>query len=149
MNHSRDTDTDTVRHDHKPISTRMHGMLDYVVGLVLLLAPNLFGFADADSAAVWVARLIGCLTILQAIITRYELGLLKLVPMRLHLFNDFVAGAFLAASPWLLNFYDAANQRLWVPHLAAGIAILIVTALTEKYPRTLSLGDRAHREAHA
>ena len=146
MNTSRDTEN---YHGHKPISTRMHGVLDYVLGAVLLLAPNLFGFADADGPAVWVPRLIGALAIMQALVTRFELGLVKLMPMKFHLFNDFAAGAFLAASPWLLNFYDSANQRLWVPNLIAGIGILIVTAMTEKYPRSLSIDDRSRREVHA
>lgn len=132
---------------HKPVTTRTHGMLDYVLGPVLFLAPNIFGFADLDGPAVWVPRLIGALTLLQAIVTRFELGLLKVMPMRFHLFNDYAAGAFLAASPWLFRFYDPANQRLWLPHLIAGLAILIVTAMTEKAPRQVEARD--HRTAHA
>jgi len=134
--------------DRKPVTTRTHGILDYVLGLVLFLAPNLFGFADVEGPAVWVPRLIGALTLLQAITTRFELGLIKLMPMRVHLFNDYAAGIFLAASPWLLRFYDSANQRLWLPHLAAGIAIVVVTAMTEKAPRSLAAGAPRH-QAHA
>ncbi len=126
----------------------MHGILDYILGALLLLAPNLLGFAHLDGAAVWVPRIIGAVTILQSIVTRYELGLIKLMPMRVHLINDYLAGAFLAASPWLFGFYDPANQRLWVPHLVVGLGVLIVTAMTEKYPRNLTATD-ARPAAHA
>jgi hypothetical protein len=134
----------------RPITTLTHGVLDYVLGVVLFFVPNLLGFADLDGPAVWVPRLIGALSILQAIVTRYELGLVKLMPMRFHLFNDFAAGVFLAVSPWLLRFYDSANERLWLPHVVAGVAIVIVTAMTQRHPRRLYAGDDGkRREAHA
>lgn len=138
----------TTTGDRKPVTTRVHGILDYVLGPVLFLAPNIFGFAEVQGPAVWVPRLIGALVILQAIVTRFEVGVVKLMPMRFHLFNDYAAGIFLAASPWLLRFYDPANQRLWVPHLVAGLAIVIVTAMTEKAPRSMS-ESASPRQAHA
>ena len=123
------------RVQHRPVTTRMHGVLDYVVGGLLFFAPYLFGFAHVEGAAAWVAHLIGALVFGQALLTRYELGLFKLMPMRLHLFNDMAAGIFIALSPWLLRFHDPANQRLWVPHVIVGATILLVAALTEKTPR--------------
>ncbi|HMJ91065.1 MAG TPA: SPW repeat protein [Candidatus Acidoferrum sp.] len=123
-------------------------MLDYPLGLALLLVPNLLGYADAGGAAVWVPRIIGALTIVQSIFTRYELGLIKLIPMRMHLINDYPAGAFLAASPWLLGFYNAANQRMWLPHLIVGLSVLLATALTQKEP-LLRSRDRSQTPAPA
>ena len=40
----------------KHISSRSHGVLDYVVGVLLLIAPFLFGFADNEAArnAAWI-----------------------------------------------------------------------------------------------
>jgi hypothetical protein len=119
----------------KIIPTRVHGILDYAVGLILLFAPNIFGFADVQGPAVWVPRVIAILALLQSLMTRYELGLVKVLPMRMHLAVDYVAGLLLAASPWLFRFYDPANQRLWTPHLIAGVAIFLVTLMTEKEPR--------------
>src|SRR5215212_7468220 len=100
----------------KPITTKVHGMLDYPVGLLLLFAPNLFGFADAGEAAVWVPRLIGIVTLVQSFFTRYELGAVKALSMRMHLMNDYIAGAFLTASPFLFGFYRL-EQRMWLPHV--------------------------------
>ncbi|HEY0548251.1 MAG TPA: SPW repeat protein [Verrucomicrobiae bacterium] len=130
----------------KILPTRVHGMLDYPVGLILLLAPNIFGFADAQGAAVWVPRVIGILTLIQSLMTRYELGLVKVLPMRMHLGVDYAAGILLAASPWLFRFYDPTNQRLWVPHVIAGVAIFLVTLMTEREPRATIERPRA---AHA
>lgn len=134
---------------NKPISTRGHGILDYLAGVALLLAPNLFGFAEVGGAAVWMPRLVGAIAIVQSIFTRYELGLIKALPMRMHLFNDYIVGALLAVSPWLFGFYDPANQRLWVPHLIVGVGILLITSLTQKEPRHIELSERTSRPAHA
>ena len=125
---------------NKPITTKVHGMLDYSIGLLLLFAPNLFGFADMGGAAVWVPRLVGIATILQSLFTRYELGAVKALPMRMHLVNDYIAGALLVASPWLFRFHEA-EQRFWLPHVVLGLGILLVTALTRKVPRHVELQD--------
>ncbi len=78
----------------KIIPTFVHGIFDYLGGIALLLAPNLFGFADVGGAAVMIPRILGVIILLQSICTRYELGLFKLIPMKMHLMNDYVASLF-------------------------------------------------------
>jgi hypothetical protein len=131
----------------KILPTRVHGMLDYPVGLLLLFLPNIFGFAHVGGAAVWVPRMIGILALVQSLMTRYELGAIKVLPMRMHLTVDYIAGIVLALSPWLFGFYDAANQRIWVPHLIAGSAIFFVTLMTEREPRAMT--QHPNTPAHA
>ena len=57
-----------------------------------------------------------------------------LLPMKVHLMNDYIGGALLAASPWLFNFASEA-PRVWVPHLAVGLFILVTTAMTQTEPQ--------------
>ncbi|HEX8489807.1 MAG TPA: SPW repeat protein [Chthoniobacterales bacterium] len=114
----------------KIIPTFVHGILDYVMGVALLLAPNLFGFADVGGAAVMVPRIVGIVIILQSLMTAYELGLMKVLPLKVHLMNDYVASIFLAASPWLFGF--AGNKtNVWLPHVVVGLAILGTTWMTK------------------
>jgi hypothetical protein len=114
----------------KMISTFIHGVLDYVVGIALLLAPNLFGFAEVGGAAVMVPRLVGLLILGQALMTAYELGVLKMLPVKAHLMNDYVVGLFLAVSPWIFDFSHRATN-VWVPHVLVGLVILGTSAMTE------------------
>lgn len=100
----------------KRIGSRAHGVLDYVVGVLLLLAPHLFGFAD-NEAARNVAWIVGGGALVYSLLTAYELSLAKLIPFRVHLGLDIAAGLFLAASPWLMNFAD----RVFAPHLIVGL----------------------------
>lgn len=49
----------------RPITSRMHGMLDYPAGVLLIAAPWLFGFSDVEEAAA-VPIVVGVLVILQS-----------------------------------------------------------------------------------
>ena len=132
----------------KTIPTYIHGVLDYVVGLALLLAPNLFGFADEGGAAVMVPRVIGVMILGMAVLTRYELGLFKLIPMPVHLVIDYVVPLILAASPWLFGF----NEFVYLPHLILGILELGAVWMTDPNPaRRTDIHhqfDERHRHAH-
>lgn len=117
----------------KVIPTRVHGVLDYIVGVALIFAPLLFGFSDLGGAAVMVPIVLGVALILYSLLTRYELGIFKVLPMKYHLVIDFVAAAFLALSPWLFGFADQ-TWNAWVPHLVVGLAVIVVVVLSKTEP---------------
>lgn len=128
----------------RPVSTYAHGVMDYVGGVVLLLAPNLFGFADdGPDAAIWVPRILGIAVLMQAVMTRYELGLAKLLPMRMHLWVDYVASLFLALSPWIFGFNDRA-PNVWLPHVIAGLGVFVMSLMTQHEPRLRPAVDTIH-----
>jgi hypothetical protein len=66
------------------LPTRLHGIIDYLWGAALLATPWLLGYADV-AAATWTAVVFGLGAILYSAVTDYELGLVRLVPMPLHL----------------------------------------------------------------
>jgi hypothetical protein len=108
------------------IPTRIHGMADYLLGALLVLAPWLFGFADGG-AEMWVPVVLGAGVVLYSLLTDYELGLVRRIPMRMHLGLDLAGGVVLAASPWVFGFAD----RVWLPHLIFGL-LEIGAALTTR-----------------
>jgi len=105
----------------KVIDTKTHGYLDYLVGILLIAAPWLFGFYEGGSES-WIPIILGAGTIVYSLITDYELGVAGILSMKLHLTMDLVAGIFLAASPWLFGFSDII---VW-PHLVVGIIEILV-----------------------
>src|SRR4051812_13538646 len=113
----------------KIIPRQIHGILDYVVGIILILSPRLFGFSYGG-AEQSVPVTLGWATVVYSLLTKYELGALKVIPFRVHLILDLLSGLFLAASPWLLGFAD----RVWGPHLAFGILEIGVVAMTRREP---------------
>ena len=113
------------------IPTRVHGILDYIVGLLLIAAPWIFGFADG-SWAQWAPILVGVAALIYSLLTDYELGLANVISMPTHLWLDALSGLFLALSPWLFGFAD----RVWWPHGAFGAFEILAALVTQRVPAT-------------
>jgi hypothetical protein len=111
------------------ISTRVHGVIDYLTGGLLLVAPWLFGFATGGIAQ-WLPMLLGAAIIGMSLLTRYELGVVRIIPLRVHLGVDAAGGLLLAVSPWLFGF----ASLVWVPHLVVGLMEIVVPLLTRRDP---------------
>jgi hypothetical protein len=62
------------------VPTQVHGVLDYLTGGTLLSAPGLLGPGDVPTSAR-VPRLAGGGAVLYSLLTLYELGVVKLIPM--------------------------------------------------------------------
>jgi len=112
------------------ISTRFHGVLDYIVAIALFFAPVIFGFQNIGGAAVYIPMALGIVLALYSLFTDYELGFFKFLSMPYHLMVDVLAALFLAISPFLFGFVNEAANA-WVPHVVVGIAILLVAAVTQ------------------
>lgn len=115
------------------IPTKVHGALDYIVGIALILAPWLFGFMDMGGAAVIIPMVLGAGLILYSLFTRYEWGLIKVLGMPYHLIFDVVASLFLAASPFLFGFYTQ-PLNVWVPHVVVGLTVILVVIFSQRQP---------------
>src|SRR5690606_32770349 len=87
------------------------------------------GFANGGAEQT-VPIVIGALILIQALMTDYELGAVKAMPLSAHLTMDLVAGIFLAASPWLFGF---AEEVFW-PHLIVGLLEIGAGLMTRKEP---------------
>ncbi|MBI0535910.1 hypothetical protein D9599_10035 [Roseomonas sp. KE2513] len=120
------------------VSTRTHGMIDYVAGIVIAASPWIFGFADGGSAQ-WIAVVIGLVLLASSLMTDYELGVVRVIPMPVHLGLDLVAGLLLAVSPWLFGF----SGYVWLPHLILGAFEVMASLITRTTPDTTTLTDRA------
>lgn len=120
------------------IPTRFHGMLDYVVGLLLIASPWLFGFSDV-SYATWTIVVAGILVLGQTIMTDFEVGIIHKIPMQTHLMADFGLGVILALSPWMFGFAD----EVYTPHLVAGIFSILASLTTHRVP------SESYRRTHA
>ena len=115
------------------IPTRIHGFLDYIVGVALIAAPWIFQLSD-NTAATVVPIVLGIGLILYSLITDYELGLVRVLPMAVHNLFDIAAGAVLIASPWIFGFADE-DANFWAPRVIVGAAVIVLGLVTEQHPR--------------
>jgi uncharacterized membrane protein HdeD (DUF308 family) len=110
------------------IPTKFHAPLDYIVGGALIAAPWIFQFSEHKAATV-VPIVLGIGLIAYSLFTNYELGVWKVAPMAVHNVIDVVAGALLAASPWLFGFADE-SANVWLPHVIVGAAAIFLGLTT-------------------
>lgn len=115
----------------KIISTKTHGILDYLVGILLIASPWIFGFATGGIEQ-WLPIILGASALLYSLMTNYELGVVKVLSMKTHLAIDAVSGLLLAGSPWLFGFAD----RVSTPHLVLGLLELGAVMLTRTQTST-------------
>jgi hypothetical protein len=112
------------------IPTRYHAPLDYIVGAVLIAAPWIFQFSDIGAATA-VSVVLGVGLIAYSLVTNYELGVWKVAPMAVHNLIDIVAGALLAASPWLFGYADE-GANAWAPFVVIGVAAVFLGLTTKQ-----------------
>jgi hypothetical protein len=115
------------------IPTSIHGVLDYLTSGVNISLPRVLGLDDASWAAL-VPRLVGATGASYSLLTDYQLGILKVIPMPLHLMLDAAKGVFYASSPWVFGFAKN-GTRYWLPHVILGTADVLAAMTTKGDPR--------------
>ncbi|MBF6590785.1 MAG: hypothetical protein IVW57_09690 [Ktedonobacterales bacterium] len=113
---------------NRPLSTKEHGILDYATVGTLTVLPRLFGWEDRATRLLTgaAAGMLG-----YSLLTRYEMGVVKLLPMKAHLALDGASGALLCASPLLLR-----KKRLGIVAtlIALGVSEIAAALLTKTRP---------------
>ena len=108
----------------KPITPRIHGMIDYATVLATAAAPTVLGFPAR--AATLAYGLAGSYLGLSAV-TDYPLSARRMVPFRTHGIAEAVSGMALPAVPWALGFArhrGARNFFLGLTGLTFAVAAL-------------------------
>ena len=115
------------------ISTKTHGILDFLTVGFALAFPRVLGCSKEFTNAVTMIA-VGKLG--YALMTKHELGVAKVIPMKAHLAMDAVGGATLAALPYLLDERDEAAMATCV---ALGLMDMSASVMTETQPRDDSM----------
>ncbi len=119
----------------KVLSPEAHGVLDYVTAASLLVVPEVLEVSKDSERASWLLRISGIAILAQALLTNYKLGLVRLLPFKMHLGNDFVLSSGLALAPFLLGIRDERRPKTWLPHLLFGLYAFATTLMTDSRSR--------------
>lgn len=92
----------------KPIPTAVHGALDYLTVATFLALPRALGWKRGPTRLLTGAA---AGTLGYSLLTRYEWGAAKILPMPAHLALDGASGALLGAAPFLFLDADAGVTR--------------------------------------
>ena len=107
----------------------IHAVLDYLWSAALFFAPTLVGFADEQGATTYCKAVAGA-TVGASVCTRYELGVIKVMPFNLHLLFDLLGAVLGLAAPWLFGF--AKNEKARATVLAFSLLELGVVLLSKR-----------------
>lgn len=129
------------------IPTRIHGIIDLVVAGLLIFAPFIFNFAVVGGAAVVIPIIFGILWAVYSALTNYQEGVLRVISVPYHMMIDVIMAAALALSPFLFNFADR-PLNVWLPHVLAGLAIIIVVLLSQTEASPYHRRRRFHTPHH-
>ena len=122
-----------------PVDSTLHGVVDYEAGaLMTTVLPRLAG-VDGTPAAAQI-RTAGAVHAGYSLLTNYPLGLVKVIPYRVHLVLDAIGAAALAATPFVSGQWRKGAGQ-WVPHVALALFELASLAASDPTGRGDFHGD--------
>jgi hypothetical protein len=108
----------------------LHGLVEYGVGALFIVAPFLFSF-DNDVAKV-VSILLGAAIIVFGFMTEAPTGVTRSLPIASHVVLDYVASLFMLIAPFLFGFKDDASATIYF--IVIGLGFLLLTLATRYKP---------------
>jgi len=103
-----------------------HAIADYAVaGTLIVVAAAVGGSTEAVAAGI----VIGVVVLVVSMLTKYPLGVVKVLPFTIHSAGDYLAAALLVLSPFALGFNNS-DTGLTAFYIAAGVAVLAVSLIT-------------------
>ncbi|MGN6177978.1 MAG: SPW repeat domain-containing protein [Mucilaginibacter sp.] len=121
------------------ISTKFYGVMNYLIGAALILAPWFVPasngkpfYVHADGASLLLPLIVGWVQLIMAFFSNNSHGVIRQFPLQMHFFLDVLCGSFLFASPFVYGFSDV----IWWPHVLFGGLLVILGVFTKKSPFT-------------
>jgi hypothetical protein len=103
------------------IPRTIHGVLDYVTGLFIAASPWLLGLQSGLAARI--PLILGLGAVAYSLLTKYELGLIRIIPFKVHLGLDILSGLTFLAAPWLFNLQQGTEPYIAIGLFEIGAAI--------------------------
>jgi hypothetical protein len=112
----------------KIISDTTHGILDYVTVALFALAPVVLGLTGT---AALISYALAVIHLTMTVLTDMPLGVIKLIPMKLHSIVEMLVGPVLVVGALALPMLFAGGQAFFI---AAGVVIFAVWLLSHYGP---------------
>jgi hypothetical protein len=109
------------------VTKTIYAWLDYPVALALIALPFLLGLGTSNALALTISPVVGVAAFLVTVFTDHHLGLIRVLPYKLHLAVDLAVGLLFLILPFVLGFggLDAAF------YLLNGVAVVAVIGLSK------------------
>jgi hypothetical protein len=109
----------------KFISPKVHGIIDYLVVVFLLISPTVFAFSGLLAAFTYT---LGAVHLLLTALTDYGMGVIKIIPLSAHGVIEFLVGVLLIILAYTL-FKDNSAGKLY--YIIFGTIVLLTWLFTD------------------
>lgn len=114
----------------KIVDAKLHGIIDYLVVVFLMLAPTLFGLSPVISMLTYG---LGTVHLILTAFTDFQYGFIKLVPLKFHGIIELIVSIVLMFSPLALE--DIAKSKVDEFFFSGfGVAVLLTWFITDYNP---------------
>jgi hypothetical protein len=110
------------------LSPKLHGCVDYLTSAGFALAPMLF-MIKGVTPAVMGCYVISAGLLLMSFVTRYPLGVVRLVPFQVHGALELLGTPVIVAYPWIAGFDHVPAARNF--YVVAGLALFLLWLITD------------------
>lgn len=107
------------------ITKEIHAYLDYPVAGGLIAMPFLLGLGQSGMLAFWLSVVTGVAALVLTLLTDHHLGMVRVLPYKLHLTVDGAVGVVFVIAPFVLGFAGLDALYYWV----IGATVLVVVGL--------------------
>jgi hypothetical protein len=108
----------------RPISSFVHGIIDYATAVMLPVLPRQLGWSRKVTDLIDLSSLA---TTASSLMTKYELGVVRVLPMDVHLKLDAMQGGFFLAASMLLDDEDEDVRECLAAYGAFCVAASLLT----------------------
>lgn len=122
-----------------PIPLFLHGLIEYVAAIAFLLAPFVLDFHS--DAATYLSIAVGVVVLMVAATTDGPTGIVRQLPIAVHVLLDYVLAIALIAMPFVFGFSDEGAPTAWF--IALGVIHLLLTIATRFLPAVQRPSDNA------
>ena len=109
------------------VTKTIHAWLDYPVALALIGLPFVLGLGASNPLALIIAPAVGVAAFLLTLFTDHHLGLVRVLPYKLHLAVDLAVGFLFLLLPFALGFSGLDALFYWLN----GAAVVSVISLSK------------------
>jgi len=110
----------------RSIGAVSHGIIDYVLAILLLFGPEIAHFTGRQAI---FCRVLGGILLVVALLTRYPLGVVKKIGFVSHGIIELILGIVLLVLPWTRGFSAGVLSRNFF--VSNALLLLVVWILTD------------------
>ncbi len=107
------------------VNARVHGVLDLALVVIFLLGPIVYGLGGSPAAISYV---LAAVHLIVTLLTRYPMGIRKVIPFVTHGLIEIFVGVFLVILPTIAGYAPGSPARRF--YTVVGAFLLLLWALT-------------------